>query len=108
MTRNRITRQPSNTTPEDLTKARRSFTPATYQADALVVVTITEIRTRAGPEPGQLTELNVWIVLVQRRPVPRCQFECAEHIGIGVERLSEKRSDLVGSFGADDDRYTYR
>jgi hypothetical protein len=40
---------------------------------------------------------------MQRRPVPRCQFERTEHIGIGVESLSGKRSDLVSSFGVDDD-----
>ena len=40
---------------------------------------------------------------MQRRPVPRCQFERAKHLGIGMERLSGKRSDLVDSFGVDDD-----
>jgi hypothetical protein len=55
-----------------------------------------------GPEIPA-TNGTLWVVLVQRRPVPRCQFECAEHLGTGVERLSGKRSDLIGSFGIDDD-----
>jgi hypothetical protein len=59
------------------------------------------------------TNGTVWVVLVQRRPVPRCQFERAERLGIGAERLGigaerlgigaerlgGKRSDLVDSFG---------
>ncbi len=48
------------------------------------------------------TNGTVWVVLMQRRPIPRCQFERAEHISIGAERASGKRDDLVGSFGIDD------
>lgn len=64
------------------------------QVDDLPRIAGTEIPATNG---------TVWVVLMQRRPVPRCQLERAEHIGIGVKRVSGKRSDLVGSVGIDDD-----
>lgn len=41
----------------------------------------------------------VWVVLVQRVPVPWHQFERVEHIGVGVKGLIGKGCDLVGSSG---------
>ena len=64
------------------------------QVDGLPRIVGTEIPATNG---------TVWVVLMQRRPVPWCQLERAEHIGIGVKRVSGKRSDLLGSFGIDDD-----